>query len=592
MALTTETRRLVLRQLRPGGGAIVALVVAILAATVLPLLAPQMTRLFVDGAIANEAVHTLTLLALAYLGLALAGQLVRMLTAWIASRIAWEGTNRLREHLAGHALSLDMPYHRQRTPGEMIERVDGDVAALAGFIVTFLLDVVASVLFLLGVIVVVFTVDPLIGGALTLFCLLAGFWMVKTQGLAVPAATEARQRSAELYGQLEERLAGAEDLRANGAGPHVVRRFYQGSARLYRADVRAEWIGGGLFAGTTVAFAIGTAIVLGLAVWSRQADALTVGTTVLLFQYTQMVRVPFERLIENAQSYQRALAAMSRVGELLAQRRTLPQAVPATELPSGGALSVSFEEVDFGYDDEPVLRRVDFTLAAGETLGLVGHTGSGKTTIARLVLRLYDPTAGMVRLAGVDLRESAEADLRARVGIVTQDVQLFDASVRDNLTLFRVGLATDEELSEVLDRVGLADWLTSLPDGLDSPLGPDGVGVSAGQAQLLAFARAFLSDPGLVVLDEASSRLDPGTERAITGAMDRLLADRTGILIAHRLQSLSMVDKIAVMADGRLVEFGPREELAADPDSRFSRLLAMSDGTEVTGAPVPRQREN
>lgn len=305
MAASRHTRRLVLRQLLPGRAAGLALAGAVLAATVLPLSAPQLTRRFVDGAIAGDGLQLLTLVAVGYLGLAVAGQAARMLTAWLASRLAWDGTNRLRERLAEHALSLDLSFHGQRTPGEMIERVDGDVVALAEFVVAFLLDVVASLLLLLGVLVVVCTVDVRIGAVLAGYCGLIGFGMVRAQRLAVPAATQVRQRHAALFGHLEERLAGAEDIRANGAGHHAVNRFHRACAALYRSDLRAERVGGGLFAGTTVALAVGTAIVLGMAAWTQQAGALTVGTAVLLFQYTQMVRAPFERLIDQLQQYQR-----------------------------------------------------------------------------------------------------------------------------------------------------------------------------------------------------------------------------------------------------------------------------------------------
>lgn len=615
MVSSRDTRRLVLRRLRPGGRAALALGAAILATTGLPLLAPQLTRRFVDGAIAGEGTQALTLIALGYLGLAVSGQLARMLTAWLASRLAWDGTNRLREHLAAHALDLDMAYHGQRTPGEMIERVDGDVVALAEFTVAFLLDVVVSLLLLTGVLVIVLTVDVRIGVVLIAYCALVGFGMVRAQRLAVPAATRLRERRAALAGFVEERLAGAEDIRANGAGAHVMNRFHQVSGTLYRADLRSNRVEGGLFAGTTVAFAAGTAIVLGLAAWTQQAGVLTIGTAVLLFQYTQMVRAPFERLIDQLQQYQQALAAVARIGELLAERRSLPAPADPRPLPATGPLGVELDRVGFAYpdDQEPVLADVTLALAPGETLGLVGRTGSGKTTIARLLLRLYDPTSGAVRLGGVDLRDTDPADLRRRVAIVTQDVQLFAASVRDNLTLFGAAcephrgrdrpdalsggranggagaeppdLADESRLRAVLAEVGLDDWLAALPHGLDTVLGPGGTGVSAGEAQLLAFARAFLTDPGLVVLDEAASRLDPATELQIEAAVDRLLTDRTGVLVAHRLSSLSRVDHIAVVDGGRVVEHGPRAALAAEQGSRFAELLELAGSRPA--APPP-----
>ena len=573
MASPTDTRRLVLSRLWPGRRAAYALGAAILAATALPLLAPQLTRRFVDGAIAGDETRLLVLVALGYLALAVSGQGARMLTAWLASRLAWDGTNRLREDLAEHALGLDLAYHGQRTPGEMIERVDGDVIALAEFVVSFVLDILASLLLLVGVVVVVLAIDVRIGGVLLAFCVVFGAGMVRAQRLAVPAATTVRERFAALFGNVEERLAGMEDIRANGAGHHVVNRFHEVSRDAYRADLRAHRIGAGVFAGTTVAFAAGTALVLGVAAWTQRTGTLTVGTAVLLFQYTQMVRAPFERLIDQLQQYQKALASVARIGGLLSERRTVLDPVRPRPLPETGPLALELVDVGFAYpdDDQPVLAGVTLRLAPGQTLGLVGRTGSGKTTIARMALRLYDPTEGVVRLDGVDLRDVDPAARHARVCVVTQDVQLFAASVRDNLTLFRPSFA-DERLRAALREVGLGGWLASLPDGLDTPLG-SGAGVSAGEAQLLALARAFLADPGLIVMDEASSRLDPATELRIEAAIDRLLAGRTAVLIAHRLSSLSRVDQIAVVDDGRVVEYGPRAELAADPASRFARLL-------------------
>jgi ATP-binding cassette, subfamily B, bacterial len=218
-----------------------------------------------------------------------------------------------------------------------------------------------------------------------------------------------------------------------------------------------------------------------------------------------------------------------------------------------------------------VLTDVSFRLPAGAVLGLLGRTGSGKTTLARLLPRFYDPAAGAIRLGGAPIHAATVAELRRRVGLVTQDVQLFQASVRDNLTFFNPA-ADDARILAVLDDLGLGAWFRSLPAGLDTELIAGG-GLSAGEAQLLAFARAFLADPGLVILDEASSRLDPATERLIERAIDTLLAGRTGIIIAHRLATVQRADEILILEDGRILEAGERTRLAADPTSRFHQLL-------------------
>jgi ATP-binding cassette subfamily B protein len=222
-----------------------------------------------------------------------------------------------------------------------------------------------------------------------------------------------------------------------------------------------------------------------------------------------------------------------------------------------------------------VLRGVTFHVAPQRLLGVIGRTGSGKTTLTRLLPRFYDPDAGVVRLGGVDVREVAITALRARVGLVTQEAHLFNATVRDNLTLFD-DRVPDERLVEVLASLGMEPWLQSLPAGLDTLLGANGSGLSAGQTQVLACARLPLRDPDIVILDEPSSKLDPATERLVHRALERLLSGRTGVIVAHRLSTFALVDDILVLEGGEALEYGPRTELALDPTSRYAAMLRLA----------------
>jgi ABC-type multidrug transport system fused ATPase/permease subunit len=218
-----------------------------------------------------------------------------------------------------------------------------------------------------------------------------------------------------------------------------------------------------------------------------------------------------------------------------------------------------------------VLHDISFQIAAGRTLGILGRTGSGKTTLTRLLFRLYDVSDGAIRIGGADIRDLRFDNLRQRVGMVTQDVQLFHATVRENLTFFDSSIP-DQRILDVLEQLELLPWYQSLANGLDTVLAGSG-GLSAGEAQVLAFTRVFLREPGLVVLDEASSRLDPATERLIERAVDRLLAERTGIIIAHRLATVLRADDILILEGGRIREYGEREALRNNPRSRFAELL-------------------
>ena len=219
-----------------------------------------------------------------------------------------------------------------------------------------------------------------------------------------------------------------------------------------------------------------------------------------------------------------------------------------------------------------VLHDIAYNLEAGRVLGVLGRTGSGKTTLTRLLFRFHDPQQGVVRLGGQDLRGAQLENIWQRVGMVTQEVQLFQASVRDNLTFFDPDIP-DERILEAIELLGLRDWYASLGNGLETRLSSGGRGLSAGEGQLLAFTRVFLRDPGLIILDEASSRLDPVTEQLIERAIDRLLYGRTAIIVAHRLATVQRADNILILQDGRIVEYGARAVLVNNPNSRFSQLL-------------------
>jgi len=302
---------------------------------------------------------------------------------------------------------------------------------------------------------------------------------------------------------------------------------------------------------------------------------LTIGSVYLIFHYTEMIRHPMDQIREQMGDLQKAGAGIARVEDLFDQTSRL-DTTGSLALPNG-PLSVEFDGLEFSYQDdasngESVLHDIDLTIGAGRVVGVLGRTGSGKTTFARLLTRLYDPIKGELRLGGLPLPDADILNLRARVGMVTQEVQLFRATVRDNMTFFDPEI-DDDRLWEVLSDLDLGDWVASLPQALDTMLEAGGTGLSAGQAQLLALARIFLRDPGLVILDEASSRLDPATEALIERAVDRLLEDRTGVIIAHRLATVERADDILILERGRVVEFGERTALAADPGSRLSQLL-------------------
>jgi ABC-type multidrug transport system fused ATPase/permease subunit len=419
-------------------------------------------------------------------------------------------------------------------------------------------------------------VDWRAGGLIALAAAAAVAVMVRLRSVAVPAHDAEREVNARLYGDLEERLGGLEDLRGNGAGPYAVHKLQEHSWHWWHAARRAAFAGDSAYAVAGSAFTIGAVLTLGLGVWLNRAGQMTIGSTLALFRFSQMIREPIERMAEQIRELQKAAAGARRAARLLAARPTVVDG-PGTPLPAG-PLAVDLEGVGLVYESgQRALDGVDLHLAPGTTLGVVGRTGSGKTSLGRMLTRLWDVSDGAVRLGGVDVRDTTDGDLRRRVAVVSQEVELLDAPLRDNLTLFDAVSASDEDITAALGAVGLGAWATGLPDGLDTVL--DGRALSAGEAQLLAFARVLLTDAGLVLLDEATSRLDPATEARLARATATALAGRTAVVIAHRLTTLDHLDEICVVHAGRIVEHGARVALAADPGSRYARLLATSTAT-------------
>jgi ATP-binding cassette subfamily B protein len=435
------------------------------------------------------------------------------------------------------------------------------------------MGVLVNVLLLVGVLTLLFREDYRVGLALTVFALAAVVLLTMLRDVAVPHWTAERQQSGLFYGFLTEHLYGTEDIRANGAVGYVMNRFYIRLREWLPTKMKAYIASTTMWSASIITFTLGNAIAFGFGAYLWRSQAVTIGTVYLIVHYTELLRRPIDHIRTQLQELQRASAGIIRIESLLEKTSRLRDDGGA-ELPSG-PLAVQVNNVSFNYEDdeEKVLENVSFVLQPGKVLGLLGRTGSGKTTLARLVLRLYDPVSGRILLNDVPMVDVPLRRLREKVTLVTQDVQLFHASVRDNLSFFDRAIS-DERLEDILKDLGLGKWLRSLPEGLNTVLGTNGAGLSAGEAQLLAFARCFLADPAVVVLDEASSKLDPATEQLIERAITKLLHNRTGIIIAHRLDTVERADDILILEKGRIVEHGKRLELKEDPASRFSSLLA------------------
>jgi len=568
-------RDFVATYLRPQRPRLVLLAILLFAGIGLQLANPQLAGTFLDEAQGGAPSATLVRLALAFLVVALLTQIATVAETYVAEDVGWRTTNALRAQLTQHVLTLDDSFHAEHGAGELIERIDGDVSAIAGFFARFVVHVVGSALFLVGVLVLLWREDWRIGALLTGFAAAAVAFMTRGGGFVGTRSRDARQANAELSAFLEERLAGLPDIKANGADAYTMRRLHERLRARFRHGRRSV-LAASVFSNTVNAlFVAGAGASLATSVALERSGALSIGAVFMVFRYTTMLRMPLERLSRHMNSFQQATGGIVRVRELLGTEPRVRDGEGAALAP--GPLAVELDRVSFAYDAKLVLDDVSWRLEPGEILGLLGRTGSGKTTISRLLFRLHDVSAGSLRLGGTDIRRARLDELRSRVGLVTQDVQLFAGTLRDNVTLYDPAIG-DDRLRDVFAALDLDEWLIELPAALDTELGATARGLSAGEAQLVALARVFLRDPGLVVLDEASSRLDPHTEKLLEHAIGRLLDGRTGVVIAHRLTTVQRADSILILESGRVAELGRRDELADDPSSRFSHLLRAGLG--------------
>ena len=600
---TYSSSRLLADYLGPQWTRVALLSALVLFSIGLQLFNPQVIRYFLDTVESGGQLRQLLGAAALYMSITIFQQVIMLGATYVGEIVGWTATNWLRADLARHCLRLDMPFHKAHTPGELIERVDGDVNQLANFFSRMILMLAGNLLLFIGVVVLLWREDWRMGIGITLVAVISTVTINYLRNLITPRWEALRGADANLFGFLEERLNGTEDIQTSGAKPYMMLGLYRRLHQRWEAAKSALQIDAWLISMPIWIFGLAYAAAHLIGGQLHQEGILTIGSVYLIFAYISLVEGPLWRVMEMVDQLQRALAAINRITKLLHVQPTMRDGEGA-DLPMG-PLAVSFDNVSFQYKDavslsfdsensteksiekstvdkddespaEVVISDISFHLEPGKILGLLGRTGSGKSTLSKLLFRFYDPTIGHIQLGNsekmFDLREARRSDLHGRIGMVTQDVQLFHASVRDNLTLFDSAIP-DTRILDVLDEVGLLSWVKNLEQGLDTEMSGDDSSLSAGEAQLLAFTRVFLADPGLVILDEASSRLDPATEQRIEAALNRLLAGRTSIIIAHRLATIQRADQIMILSGGHIAEHGERTTLAADPDSQFYQLL-------------------
>jgi ATP-binding cassette subfamily B protein len=571
--LDAEQAKQVLRRaarfLRPYKRDVRGAMALVIVSTFAILAGPFLLKVGIDRGIKRHDGHLLDLTVGAYVVVAVIAYLASRTQVLLVSRAGENFLRDLRVRVFDHLLRLSMPFYDREKAGVVISRMTSDVDSLQELVQQGLLQLVQSLLLIALSIVVLL----LVSWKLLLICLIPVPFVVlasiKFQRDSNAAYLTVRDRIGLTLSSLQEGISGVRVIQAYGRERVETERFAGRNRQLYEAHMRSVWVQAWylpVIEGSALAC---TALVIGIGGRMVVQGSVTVGTIAFFVLTLSNLFDPVQQLSQLFNTVQSSGAALHKLFELLDTPVDLMERPDARPLPDTGELRV--EGLSFAYGDgDPVLRDVDLVLPFGEKLALVGPTGAGKSTLAKLMARLYDPTEGRVTFGGMDLRDAQVHSLRTRITVVPQEGYLFAGSIRDNVRIGRPD-ATDADVEAALRSLGLLERFAAQPQGLDTEVHERGSSLSAGERQLVSLARAALADPSVLVLDEATSSLDPGTEVLVEKALERLVDGRTVIVIAHRLSTAERSDRVGVVADGRLAELGTHAELVAQ-GGRYAAL--------------------
>lgn len=553
--------RLLRQEIRPVQAAVTA-ALGVLVVSVLAMLAgPLVVQHFVDRATGGAASSSLVTIALIYLAIALVGGAARIGAGYLAVRCAWRIADSLRIRLLRRA-AVERPVLEveSRPVGEVLEKVEGNCDIVGRSIAESGFQLIGNVAVVVGTLTVMIVTVPAAGAGITVLIVAVCLLLTRLARRAVTRWESAREQQAELFGFIGDVLAAREDLLPLGKSRWAMTNIQDKLTRLLRTEARAYISGRAFWPLTQLFFALAFGLGFGFGLQALEQGSMTVGTLMMIYLYVDLLQIPVEDMSSQWGELQKTMAVLGTAARTLGEPLTDKGSdrLPPGALPDG-PLDVTFEHVSFGYTDVPVVRDVSFTVEAGRSLGIVGQTGAGKSTLINLLCGLVSPDEGHVRIGGVDVDRIDPAEFATRLTVLSQRAHIFASSVRDNIVLFDDSVS-DDRVRQVLQHLDADGWVHLLPDGLDTVIGAAGRSLSEGEMQVIACARALIRPVGLLVVDEGVARLDPEAERVWSALLDTVMQDRTVIMVEHRHTALKGADRVAVMAGGRITHVNRASE--------------------------------
>jgi ATP-binding cassette subfamily B protein len=551
--------------LRPYRVRVFWMMVALVLATAAALTPPYLAGLAIDKGITPGDLDALTLIVVAFLVSAAVYWAATYVQTYLVGWVGQRALQDLRERIYTHLQSMSLGFYTRNRPGVLISRMTNDVQALDTLVTDGIVTMVSSVLTLVGVIVILLAIDVQLALVTFLTFPVLAIGSIVFRIASANAYRLTREKIANITAYLQESLSGVRVVRSFGQEPRHLSEMTVLNEENREVNMRTVYLNAAYFPAVELLSAVGTAAILLFGGYQVVEGNVELGVLFAFVGYLQTFFDPIQQISQLYTTYQQGMAALDKIFDLLDTEPDLvdpPNAIDPGEIRG----AIDLEGVWFGYGDDPerdggwALRDIDLRILPGQTVALVGETGAGKSTLAKLVARFYDPQRGRILIDGTDVRELDSNALRSRLGIVPQEGFLFSGTIADNVAFGRPGAST-EEIMEALRTVGGEPLVAGLPAGLDTEVGERGTSLSAGERQIVAFARALLAEPRILILDEATSNVDVRTERRIEQGLERLLVGRTAIVIAHRLSTIRRASRIVVLENGTIAESGTHEEL-------------------------------